>query len=119
MSPVEQQIQQAQRDGAFDDLPGKGKPLRNLSSVYDPGCWAADLVKREAISLLPPALALRQTIERELARLDTLRSEEQVREVLEKLNAEIRRINAGVTSGPSTTVTRLDVESFVARWRER
>ena len=66
---VEQQIQQAQREGKFDDLPGKGKPLPDLTEVYDPGWWAAKLVKREEISLLPPELELRRKVESELERI--------------------------------------------------
>lgn len=117
-SPVEEQIRKAQRDGLFDDLPGKGKPLEDLNEVYDPGWWAAKLVQREEISLLPPALELKRKVEREMQRIGKLTRERDVRRALDELNAEIVRINSGVTTGPSTTIARLDVDTVVERWRE-
>ena len=117
-SAVEEQIRRAQRDGLFDDLPGKGKPLEDLNEVYDPGWWAAKLVQREEISLLPPALELKRKVEREMQRIGKLTRERDVRRALDELNAEIVRINSGVTTGPSTTIARLDVDTVVERWRE-
>ncbi len=116
-SGVEEQIRKAQQDGLFDDLPGKGKPLEDLDEVYDPGWWAAKLVKREELSLLPPALELRRKVERELERVRKFRHERDVRRALDKLNADIAKTNASVTSGPSTTIAKLDVDSIVERWR--
>jgi len=115
---VEQQIRQAQREGLFDDLPGHGKPLENLEDVYDPGWWAASLVKRERISMLPPALELRRKVERELARIGSLPGEHTARKALEALNVEIARTNSTVTEGPGTDIARLDVDALLARWRE-
>ena len=117
-SSVEQQIRQAQREGKFDDLPGKGKPMKDLTEVYDPGWWVAKLVQREQISLLPPELELRRKVESELERIAKLRRERDVRRALAELNDEIRRTNATVTSGPSTTIAKLDVDAIVERWRE-
>ncbi len=116
-SGVEEQIRKAQQEGLFDDLPGRGKPLEDLDEVYDPGWWAAKLVKREELSLLPPALELRRKVERELERVRKFRHERDVRRALDKLNAEIAKTNASVTSGPSTTIAKLDVDSIVERWR--
>ncbi len=116
-SGVEEQIRKAQQEGLFDDLPGKGKPLEDLDEVYDPGWWAAKLVKREELSLLPPALELRRKVERELERVRKFRHERDVRRALDKLNADIAKTNASVTSGPSTTIAKLDIDSIVERWR--
>ncbi len=116
-SGVEEQIRKAQQEGLFDDLPGRGKPLEDLDEVYDPGWWAAKLVKREELSLLPPALELRRKVERELERVRKFRHERDVRRALDKLNADIAKTNASVTSGPSTTIAKLDVDSIVERWR--
>jgi hypothetical protein len=40
-----------------------------------------------------------------------------VRALLTGLDAEIRRFNATVTSGPPTTQAPLDIEEIVASWR--
>jgi len=113
---IEQQIQQAQREGRFDDLPGKGRPLRH-DDASDPNWWAKQLLRREEVDFLPPALALRRSVEKTLAALPALSDERRVREVLEALDAEIRCFNATATSGPPTTQAPLDVEEIVAGWR--
>jgi hypothetical protein len=113
---VEQQIRQAQRDGLFDDLPGQGRPLRTDDDA-DPYWWAKQLLRREQVDWVPPALALRRSVERALAALPSLRDEGRVRELLLSLDAEIRRFNATVTSGPPTTQAPLDIEGIVAGWR--
>lgn len=113
---IEQQIQQAQREGLFDDLPGAGRPLPGDDGA-DPHWWTKQLLRREQVDLLPPALALRRSVEKALAALPGLRDERRVRELIEGLDAEIRRVNASVTSGPPTTQAPLDVEAIVADWR--
>ena len=113
---VEQQIQQAQREGQFDDLPGAGRPLRTDDGA-DPYWWAKQLLRREQVDYVPPALALRRSVERVLAALPSLRDEGRVRELLAGVDAEIRRFNATTVSGPPTTQAPLDVEEIVARWR--
>jgi DnaJ homologue, subfamily C, member 28, conserved domain len=113
---IEQQIQQAQRDGRFDDLPGKGRPQR-LDESADPNWWAKQLLRREQVDFLPPALELRRSVEKALAALPSVRDERRVRALLEALDAEIRRFNSTATSGPPTTQPPLDVEEIVAAWR--
>ena len=111
------QIRKAREEGQFDDLPGKGKPL-DTQDVYDPLWWGKQLVRREGISVLPPALEIRRTVERELERIDQLKSENQVRETIAALNDKIRLVNRSNVSGPPTTQAILDVEKVVSGWRE-
>lgn len=111
------QIRKAREEGQFDDLPGKGKPL-DTQDVYDPLWWGKQLVRREGISVLPPALEIRRTVERELERIDQLKSENQVRGTIAALNDKIRLVNRSNVSGPPTTQAILDVEKVVSGWRE-
>ena len=111
------QIRKAREEGQFDDLPGKGKPL-DTQDVYDPLWWGKQLVRREGISVLPPALEIRRTVERELERIDQLKSENQVRGAIAALNDKIRLVNRSNVSGPPTTQATLDVEKVVSGWRE-
>ena len=69
------------------------------------------------MDFLPPALALRRSVERTLEALPSLSDERRVRELLEAVDAEIRRFNATATSGPPTTQAPLDVEEILAAWR--
>ncbi len=110
------QIRKAREEGLFDDLPGKGKPL-NTRDAYDPLWWGKQLLKRERVSLLPPALEIRRTVEVEMERVRGLPSEEKVRAAVDALNEKIRNVNRSNVAGPPTTQAVIDVEKVVARWR--
>jgi DnaJ homologue, subfamily C, member 28, conserved domain len=53
---IDAQIRVARAQGAFDNLPGAGKPLPNIDQEYDPDWWVKQLVQREQVSILPPSL---------------------------------------------------------------
>jgi Domain of unknown function (DUF1992) len=76
---IDAQIRVATEAGAFDNLPGAGKPLPNLDEVYDPDWWVKQLVKREQVSMLPPSLEMLRKVERELAAIERLHDEATVR----------------------------------------
>jgi hypothetical protein len=116
---VEQQIREAMEDGAFDNLEGKGQPIAGLGREYDPDWWAKKLIEREKVSVTPPALALRRTVEQTLERLPQLRDETEVRRTIEALNAQIRKLNATLAEGPATNLAPLDVGTIVQQWRQR
>jgi hypothetical protein len=114
---VEAQIHVAQEQGAFDNLPGAGKPLSNIGQEYDPLWWVKQLVQREQLSMLPPSLELCRRVETELATIDELPDEAAVRRRVTALNAEIARVNATVVEGPPTRLGKLDADLVVERWR--
>ena len=116
---TERQIRNAQEGGKFDNLPGEGRPLANLSDAHDPAWWAKQLVRREGVSVLPPALEIRRDLERALERIAVLRSESDVRSVIDEVNARIRKLNAGASKGPPTSVATLDTDRVVADWKKR
>jgi hypothetical protein len=114
---VERLIREAQEAGEFDALSGKGKPLP-LRDAHEEGWWIKDKIRREGLSVLPDAIAIRHEAEELLASLPSLGDERVVRDRLEGMNARIRRINATAVSGPPTTLAPFDVEAVVRRWRE-
>jgi hypothetical protein len=114
---IEQQIGAAMREGAFDNLKGAGKPLPKAGQGYDPDWWVKQLMEREQVSGAPPALELKRKVEKELAAIGALADEAAVRARIAALNAEIGKMNATTVEGPPTSLSPLDPERVVARWR--
>ena len=114
---IDVQIREAKARGLFDDLSGAGKPQPNLRDAEDPMWWAKQFLRREEVSVLPPAIEVRVRAQKLRELLASLPSERAVREAVEALNADIRRVNRTASEGPMTTQAPLDVEELVARWR--
>jgi hypothetical protein len=118
-SEAERQIREAMEAGAFDHLEGKGKPIPGIDEPYDELWWVKRKLRREGFTLLPEAVAVRLDVERTVARAERLEHEEDVRASLEEVNERIRRLNATNYKGPASTLSPIDVEQAVSRWRER
>ena len=116
---IDEQIRQAEERGAFDDLPGTGKPLpkRNEDAAQ---AWLREYLRREGISadeLLPTPLKLRKELERLKENAAGLSSEEQVREVARELNHRIVQWRRFPSDLP-VFVPLADTEAMVRRWRD-
>src|SRR4051812_13838976 len=108
---IEAQIRVAMEEGAFDNLPGAGKPLPDQD--LDPDWWVKQLMQREQVSWLPPALEFKRKVEAELVAIGKLDDEATVRHRLAALNAGIAKANATTIEGPPTSLATLDVEQVV------
>lgn len=116
---VDRQIREASERGEFDGLPGSGKPLPPVDEG-DELWWVKAMLRRENLTVTPPALALRREVHDLPERLDGERTEAGVRAVVEELNGRIRQANRMPTvDGPPTSVSPLDVDEIVARWKAR
>ena len=117
---VELQVKRAMERGEFDDLPGAGKPLKNLGTQHDPDWWLKQLIEREQITgVLPPALQLRKDDALLEGELDRLGSEVDVRRELESFNRRVVEARRQLLGGPPVITATRDVEAEVAAWRER
>jgi hypothetical protein len=105
--------------GDFDDLPGAGKPIPGLDGTHDPDWWIKSLIHREQITVLPPALALRQEHAELDARLDKEATEQAVREVVADFNARIIEARRQLLGGPPVVTPTRDVDEAVAGWHAR
>ncbi len=118
---VDRQIREAQERGDFDNLPGAGKPLPAIESD-DPDWWVKGYLKRENLDLsaaLPTPLALRKEAASFPESLLDVRTEAQVREVLEDFNHRVKidRLRPAVGSLPPLLARTVDVEEVVGQWR--
>lgn len=119
---VDQSIRQAERQGAFDDLPGAGQPLRDVDTRTDPDWWVRGLIEREQLDLsdaMPGVMQLRREKAGLPGSLVGLADEAAVRARLEDFNervlADRRRPHAGTGSPP--VVGRVDVDEMLQEWR--
>lgn len=116
-SRIEQRIREAQESGAFDDLPGAGKPLPGRGQPYDEDWWIRDFVRREGLAGDPAALvAVVAEVEALPDRVDRLATEGAVRAYVEDLNDRIVRARRGLADAELSTV---EVERVVRGWRAR
>jgi hypothetical protein len=119
-SALDRQIRLAAERGAFDDLPGKGKPLPGLDEPDDELWWVRRYLDREGISrdtLLPPSVQLRKELDRLPETLRELPTEAAVRDAVGELNLRVVE-HLRAPSGPRVRVGKVDVEDAVRRWRE-
>ena len=118
---LDRAIREAAERGAFDDLPGAGKPLP-MRNTGDPDWWLKDLMVREGITgseLLPPAVALRREADGFPESLRDLPDEAAVRRVLEDFNARVEADwrRPGIGKGTPLVARRVDVDALVAEWK--
>jgi Domain of unknown function (DUF1992) len=117
-SVVDKQIREAQERGAFDNLPGAGKPLPGLDED-DELWWVRRYVEREGLSrelLLPSSIQLRKEIDRLPDTLRGLRTEQEVRDAVREVNLRVVEY-LRAPSGPRVRVGPVDAEDAVRRWR--
>jgi hypothetical protein len=114
---IDRQIREAKERGEFDNLPGSGRPIRDLGEVHDELWWIRQLVQRENIETLPPTLKLRKDRDAALELIPHLDSETAVREIVDEINLRIRTLNSRAHEGPPSTLMPLDVDAIVDRWR--
>ena len=116
---VDLQVKRAIERGDFDDLPGAGKPIEGLGEQHDPEWWIKQLIERERIAVLPPALQLRKDDAELDALLDGMAAEHEVRKQVEDFNARVMKARYTPVDGPPLITMPRDVEETVAAWRER
>jgi len=116
---IDQQIGEATERGAFDNLPGTGKPLRGRGNPDDPDAWVLDWVRREGVpteEMLPTPLRLRKQTAQLAESVPDFASEQEVRDAVAELNDRIMEWRR-LPIGPPIFVRLVDGEAMVARWR--
>lgn len=119
---VDLEIEQALRRGEFDNLPGAGKPIKNLEQ-NDPDWWVKGLIERERLDLssaLPTVMALRQERRGFPESLAGISDEVAVRERLADYNQRVLDDRRKPVVGPNSPAVagRVDVDEMVEQWRQ-
>jgi len=116
---VERQLREAAERGAFDDLPGAGKPIPDLDKPHDELWWVKQKLRRENFSYLPPTIALCKQAEEALEAAAQAGSEDEVRRIVAGINAKIIEGNRKAASGPPLNLALLDLDRLARDWRDR
>ena len=116
---VDRQVREAEERGAFDRLPGTGRPLPADDSGYDELWWVKRKMAREGLSALPPTLALRKEAEDALAAAYEAPTEAAARRIIDAVNERIREALRRPPDGPPLGRGPYDVEVVVREWRTR
>ncbi|HSS68963.1 MAG TPA: DUF1992 domain-containing protein [Nocardioidaceae bacterium] len=117
---VDAQIRMAMRRGEFDNLPGAGKPIKDIGDTHDPEWLVKRLVEREKLSGLgPPAILLRKEDAALDDRLDQVSAEPEVRRILEDFNARVVNARRQLLGGPPVVTPTRDIEAEVEAWKAR
>jgi len=115
---IDKQIAEAAERGAFDNLPGAGKPIPHHGNEDAAEAWLREYLRKEGVSaeaLLPPPLRLRKAIDRLAHAVPAMASERDVRDAVAELNDEIREWRR-IPVGPPVFVPLVDDEAMVSRW---
>jgi hypothetical protein len=90
---IEEKIQKAREEGAFDNLPGKGKPLQLEDDSAIPEDLRLTWKVLKNSGCLPQELELRKDIFNLRQLLDSLTDSESRRKVVRELNYQILKLN--------------------------
>ncbi|WP_406035900.1 DUF1992 domain-containing protein [Nocardioides sp. NBC_00163] len=116
---VDLQVQQSIQRGEFDDLPGAGKPIKNLDRDHDPDWWVKQLIEREQIVVLPRSVQLRKDDAELDDLLDTQTTEDGARRIIEEFNERVIAARYGAPEGPPLITMPRDVDATLDAWRDR
>ena len=115
---IEKQISDAAERGAFDNLPGLGKPLPPPDGDVAE-TWAISWARREGLStqeMLPTPLKLRAESARLAEDVHLLKSERDVRDAVAELNHRIMEWRR-IPIGPPIFVRLVDEADMLNRWQ--
>ena len=118
---ADRRIEDAMREGKFDNLPGKGKPLdlepmpaeENARLMW----WAIRLMKGNDVT--PDEVRLRKQIDVLRDELAVAKTEQRVVFLVTAHNAAVRNLNTLGTNAISTPVAPLSLEAERTRFHER
>ncbi|HEV8607191.1 MAG TPA: DUF1992 domain-containing protein [Tepidisphaeraceae bacterium] len=118
---ADRRIEEAMREGKFDNLPGAGQPLdlepmpaeENARLMW----WAIRLLKQN--DFIPDEIRWHKTLDRLRESLNSLTSENQLPALVQQINHFVHKINTLGTNALKASVSLLDLETERAHLRER
>ena len=114
MSWVEEHLEDAAREGYFDDLPGSGQPIAGIGTEYSPTWWAARWVQRDAA--LQGSKVLRSRLADDVAAALAL-PQPQLRHRLEQILTAIAAVNRSLDTAQQLPTFDVDSVIILGEWK--
>jgi hypothetical protein len=118
---ADRRIEEAMREGKFDNLEGAGRPLELEPMPAEENArlqwWALRILRQN--DFVPDEVQLRRTIEALKAKLRTLGDEASVEKLALHINKLVHRLNTLGTNAIRCNVAPIDREAEIARLKQR
>ncbi|UCF32136.1 MAG: DUF1992 domain-containing protein [bacterium] len=116
---VEERIRKAEREGLFEDLPGKGRKLKlKDESHIHPSLRVSFKILKNA-GLLPPEMQLRREIADLKALLNQAQAEAEAEELIREINEKVLALNVMSGLSVNTEMNQIYGDKILDRLRSR
>ena len=118
---ADRRIEEAMREGKFDNLPGAGQPLELEDMPAEENArlmwWAIRLLKQN--DFIPEEIRWHKALDRLREMLNSLIDEKQLPALVDQMNQIVHKINTLGTNALKASVAPVDLETERTRFRER
>lgn len=118
---AERRIEEAMREGKFDNLPGAGQPIELEPLPADENAramwWALKVLRQN--NVVPEEVRWRKMIDQLKARLAGARDESSVRSLVAQINGLVRQLNNLGTNAINLGVGAVSLEDALANFHRR
>ena len=118
---AERRIEDAMRDGKFDNLPGAGKPMELEPMPADENArlmwWALRILRNNDV--VPDEVRWRKAVDKLRASLAAARNEQAVATLVRQINAIVHKVNTLGTNAINVPLAPLSEDGERQRFRER
>jgi hypothetical protein len=118
---ADRRIEEAMKAGKFDHLAGAGKPLDLEPMPADENArltwWALRILRNNDV--VPDEVRWRKMIDVLKGELNVARTEQQIKQIVAKVNAIVRQVNTLGTNALKAPVVAVDLEGELAALRNR
>jgi hypothetical protein len=118
---AERRIEEAMREGKFDNLPGKGKPIELEPMPADENArmvwWALRILKQN--DFIPEEVRWHKALDRLREAVNTVDDEAELAKLVAQVNELVHKINTLGTNALKTSAVPMDLEAEKKRLAAR
>ncbi len=118
---ADRRIEEAMKEGKFDNLPGAGKPIDLEPMPADENArltwWAIRILKGNDVT--PDEIVWRKRLDTLKSELAEARSERRLRSLVDQINLLVRKLNTLGTNALQSAVCGVELDVELQRLRER